>query len=53
MGYQSLICKLKAKLPDKVLGFLIGHADSETTRNIYLHVTQAAKSKWDDTIFSL
>lgn len=31
----------------------VGHADSETTRNIYLHVTQAAKSKWNDTIFSL
>lgn len=24
MGCQSLICKLKAKLPDTVLGFLIG-----------------------------
>ncbi len=24
MGCQSLVCKLKAKLPDVVLGFLIG-----------------------------
>ena len=24
MGFQSLVCKLKAKLPDVVLGFLIG-----------------------------
>lgn len=24
MGCQSLVCKLKAKLPDAVLGFLIG-----------------------------
>lgn len=31
----------------------VGHADSETTREIYLHVTQTAKEKWDDTIFAL
>ena len=31
----------------------VGHADSETTRDIYLHVTQTAKEKWDDTIFTL
>lgn len=33
----------------------VGHAASETTRDIYLHVTRKAKAKakWDSTIFSL
>lgn len=31
----------------------LGHADSATTRDVYLHVTEKAKQKYDDTIFSL
>lgn len=31
----------------------LGHADSSTTRDVYLHVTEKAKQKYDDTIFSL
>ncbi|HJF54446.1 MAG TPA: site-specific integrase [Limosilactobacillus coleohominis] len=31
----------------------LGHADSSTTRDVYLHVTEKAKQKYDDTIFTL
>ncbi|EEU30944.1 hypothetical protein HMPREF0501_00349 [Limosilactobacillus coleohominis 101-4-CHN] len=41
------------EVPLYIIQNRLGHADSSTTRDVYLHITEKIKQKYDDTIFSL
>ena len=40
-------------MPLYIIQDRVGHKDAETTREVYLHVTQTAREKYDDVLNEL